>query len=196
MPVLAPPRSKCYSVPELVPRRPWCPRVPEFALSRPWCPRRPEFAPSWVSCPPVPEPAPASLNCPPVPPWKKSPTVPEPRPEIDESAELLPLELPRVWRRASGRRLHARTWGRPTCVLEVDWAHGYAVNRRREAWMRDPAPRPSPCRRPAMSCLQAASEPRPETWMNASSRPSAAPAVQGRHDPLLDSPSTDYFVFY
>jgi len=155
----------------------------------PWlkCSRVPEIAPSWLECPRVPELAP---------PWLKCPIVPEPAHEIDESAGLLPHEPPGVWRRATWRRLHARTWERPMRVLEVDLAHGYAVDWRREAWMRELALRPSPCRQPAVLCLQAASEPMPGAWMNASSDPSVVPAGQRRHDPFVDQPSADRCALY
>ena len=129
-------------MPELAP--PWlkCPRVPELAPSWLLCPRVPGFAPSWLECPIVPE-----L----VPPGTKCPMVPEPAHEIDESAGLLPPEPPGVSWRVRGPGPNARTWERPMRVLEVDLAHGFAVYLRREVWMRDPAPRPYPCRKPVVS---------------------------------------------
>lgn len=102
----------------------------------------PELVPPGLECQSVPD-----L----VPPGTKCPIVPERAIEIDESAGLLPHVPPRVWRRATWRRLHARTWGWPMRVLEVDLAHGFAVYLRREVWMRDPAPRPYPCRKPVVS---------------------------------------------
>jgi hypothetical protein len=117
-----------------------------------------------------------------VPPGTKWLMVPEPAHEIDEWAGSLPPDPPGVSRRAREPRPNARTWERPMRVLEGDLAHGFAVYLRRVMWMRDPAPRPYPCRKPVVSYWQAETEPRLGAWMCASSEPSESrPANEARY---------------